>query len=460
MEIGARPRLRLRRPVLAGALALVAAGTAGAQSNDEIQAGVQFNFSTPGARSLGLGGAFLGAADDATAAYTNPAGLAQLVAPEVSLEARAWSYSTRYSERGHTPADELTGIGLDVVRGLADGEREDDAAALSFLSYTHAGRRWAAAVYRHQLAEYEASLESEGPFAGLRAGTERVFPARSRLSLSIAGIGVAAAARLGDGLYLGAGVARYRLQLGARTERYFRAEPTGDPLADALTGNHYGPADFSAANVANLQTQQGDDHGLAWTAGLLWRFDGRWSVGGVYRRGPDFDFRATFTDGPRGLRPGEVDPSLGGAGIFHVPDAWGLGVAYRPTDAVLIALDWDRVEYSDLGDDPVNLLRAAQGRLADFAIDDADEVHLGVEYQALGLRHPLALRLGAWLDPDHELRYTGGVHALRARFRAGEDQVHLTAGFGLVLRRAQFDLAADFSERVDTLSVSSVVRFR
>lgn len=460
MEIGARPRSMGGLPALAAAIVLLAAAPAGAQSNDEIQAGVQFNFSTPGARSLALGGAFLGAADDATAAYTNPAGLAQLVAPEVSVEARAWSYSTRFAERGHTPADELTGIGLDVVRGLAEGEREDDAAALSFLSYTHTGRRWAAAVYRHQLADYVASLQSEGPFAGLRAGTERVFPARSRLTMSIAGIGVAAAARFGDGLYLGAGAARYRFELDSRTERYSRAEPTGDPVADALTGNHFGPADFSAANLANLQTQRGDDHGIGWNAGFLWRIDGRWSAGGVYRRGPDFDFRAVFTDGPRGQRPGEVDPSLGGAGSFHVPDAWGLGVAYRPTDRVLIALDWDRVEYSDLGDDPVNLLRAVTpGRLADFAIDDADEVHLGVEYQALRLRHPLALRLGAWFDPDHELRYTGEVHALRARFRAGEDEVHLTAGFGLVLRRAQFDFAADFSERVDTLSLSSVVRF-
>ena len=49
-----------------------------AQTNSEINAGIQFNFSNPGARSLGFGGAFIGLADDATAAYTNPAGLTNL----------------------------------------------------------------------------------------------------------------------------------------------------------------------------------------------------------------------------------------------------------------------------------------------------------------------------------------------------------------------------------------------
>ncbi|MGB5341528.1 MAG: hypothetical protein WBP67_05500, partial [Thermoanaerobaculia bacterium] len=33
---------------------------------------LQFNFADPGARSLGFGGAFVGLADDATAAFANP----------------------------------------------------------------------------------------------------------------------------------------------------------------------------------------------------------------------------------------------------------------------------------------------------------------------------------------------------------------------------------------------------
>ena len=36
---------------------------------------LQLSFSDPGARSAGLGGAFVALADDATAAFANPAGL-------------------------------------------------------------------------------------------------------------------------------------------------------------------------------------------------------------------------------------------------------------------------------------------------------------------------------------------------------------------------------------------------
>ena len=47
---------------------------------------IQLSFSNPGARSLGFGGAFVALADDATAAFANPAGLAQLTKPELSVE--------------------------------------------------------------------------------------------------------------------------------------------------------------------------------------------------------------------------------------------------------------------------------------------------------------------------------------------------------------------------------------
>ncbi len=52
-------------------------------SGQEAVVPLQFSFSDPGARSMGLGGAFVALADDATAAFANPAGLVQLLRPEV-----------------------------------------------------------------------------------------------------------------------------------------------------------------------------------------------------------------------------------------------------------------------------------------------------------------------------------------------------------------------------------------
>ena len=69
------------------------ADVANAQTNLETNAGIQFNFSTPGASNLALGGAFLALADDASAAYTNPAGLTSILEPEVMVEGRIWEYT-------------------------------------------------------------------------------------------------------------------------------------------------------------------------------------------------------------------------------------------------------------------------------------------------------------------------------------------------------------------------------
>jgi long-chain fatty acid transport protein len=76
--------LRLALAVLVTVLGLTTG--AAAQSNDEVFPNLQWNFSTPGARANGMGRTFIGKADDATAAVTNPAGLFSLTRPQVYVE--------------------------------------------------------------------------------------------------------------------------------------------------------------------------------------------------------------------------------------------------------------------------------------------------------------------------------------------------------------------------------------
>src|SRR6266851_1389396 len=80
----------MRRVMLAVAALMILVATSVSAQNTDIESlsGLQFNFGNPGARSLGMGGAFLGLADDASAAEANPAGLTILRKPEVSIEAR------------------------------------------------------------------------------------------------------------------------------------------------------------------------------------------------------------------------------------------------------------------------------------------------------------------------------------------------------------------------------------
>src|SRR6476646_7070156 len=77
---------------------LLTSASAHAQNTEDQNA---FAFSLPGARSRAIGGAFVAIADDATAAYANPAGLIQLFRPEVSMEMRRWNLTNLEPSLGH-----------------------------------------------------------------------------------------------------------------------------------------------------------------------------------------------------------------------------------------------------------------------------------------------------------------------------------------------------------------------
>src|SRR5678815_1518159 len=74
-----------------------------AVTDSDVNSVIPFNLANPGARSLGMGGAFLGLSDDSTAAYTNPAGLTQLSETEISIEGRHTKYSVPFVNGGSTP---------------------------------------------------------------------------------------------------------------------------------------------------------------------------------------------------------------------------------------------------------------------------------------------------------------------------------------------------------------------
>jgi long-chain fatty acid transport protein len=463
-------------------LALIAAITltlapAFAQTDLEINAAVQFNFSTPGARSLGLGGAFLGIADDATTAYTNPAGLINLSRPEVSAEYRAWDYTHVFTDHGNV--GEPTNLGVDTVSGLQNGEGSDSVSGASFASFVYPGKTWAVAVYRHELARFEATnFSPSGAFSGNAFTDEfgfRYFPVQASLELDITGFGVAGAFRIGDSFSIGVGAARYTLELDSRTDRY-NLDVFGDLTAP---GGFFGEPLYTNDNFINRQIMSGDDDDVAFQGGFLWT-GSKVSVGGVYRQGPEFEFLAT-----------NFDPDLGtvfqeGVGSYHVPDFYGLGLAVHPTDTLTISLDVNQVTYSNLTENNLNVIGCdpedwefcnpdpefgpspaeSDSAAALLEVDDATEIHLGLEYVFANIKYPLALRVGGFNDPDHLIAMPPGPSSnfaetsLANLFRPGDDELHYSLGLGVVFgEKFQIDVAADFSDRIDTTSISGVFRF-
>ena len=178
----------------------------------------------------------------------------------------------------------------------------------------------------------------------------------------------------------------------------------------------------------------------------------RWRIGGVYRDGFEATLGNDVTIGVAvdyGVPPGTV-MSIRGVPV-EFPDIYGLGLAYRAPDGRLtLSMQWDRVRYSVI---PKSI------GLDDQTIDDADELHFGAEYVFLDSTPVVAIRVGTWLDPAHQMYATVDDPYTRALLPRGSDEWHYTAGLGIATQRFQIDIAADLAERLDTISLSAIYNF-
>lgn len=437
--------MRVRGAVASFTLVVLCTGTASAQTTAQFP--IQFDFLNPGARSLALGSAFSGLADDATAAFTNPAGLLQLGRPEISVEGRFRQLKTSFLSSGRISGNVLN-IGEDRVTGPVYGEDEDSGFGASFVSFTYPSRRWAIAGYRHELTRVENEFLYRGvferaTFAGVTDDRSRDIPLTGGRRISIDNYGAAAAFRVNRRLTVGAGVTVQDFQLEAAFRR------TG--LTDL----------FSAPDLSqtgSTATQIGDDVGVGFNVGVQAQLSPQWRVGAVVRRAPDFEFTQIDVIPFR--------PTLTRTGEFQVPDTLAVGFAWRPADHVVVAGDYVRVGYGALKRDFVDLQAISSGREDQLAIDDGNEFHVGLEWVFTDLKGTPALRGGFWFDPDHTVRYisNGSGDQLDTRFRfilpGGDDLWHYTFGAGIALSRVfEINGAADFTERSSYASASVIVRF-
>jgi len=373
---------------------------------------ITLNLSPPGARSLAMGGAFLGLADDATAAYTNPAGLTNLAVggAEVTVELRGTDFTSPYSDRGHYFTDpdltamqrdsECTFAGQDFEAGLITGSASGDTSGLSFLSFGFVlPGGLTLAVYRHEVGNFQSGFIAQGPFNDFACGEGpyenerdcdlyRALPSRSSVELEIVNYGVSAAYAFDIGsassLSVGLGVSYYEASMQRIAETFMVCrydfgvgDPSdflceNDPRESRRPGTFYGPADYNLDNIFDFTEERTDDDAFGVNIGFLWKIgrERRLSIGGVFRQGPDFDTAGesyTFDDGDTDtpvFDPMFFDFVENTGGTLTVPDVVGLGVAYRTTDGrTKFAFDWNRVSYSQtLGDFTSNL---GQGCLVD-----------------------------------------------------------------------------------------------
>ena len=240
---------------------------------------LEFSFSNPGARSMALGGAFVALADDATAAFANPAGLVQLVRPEVSLELRRRQYSTPYTAGGRA-SGAPTGLGIDTVDGLRTSFSNETTSGVSFLSFVYPGTKWSLALYRHQLADFSVSTNINGLFGDAGEGwTWRYEDQWSVTEIDIVGTGLSGAYQVNDRLSLGFGLSYFAGKVENQGATY---------LVDSFPDTFWEPNSFLHARQMVTNTFVVDDTDLGINVGVLWKFAESWRLGGVFRQGPRY----------------------------------------------------------------------------------------------------------------------------------------------------------------------------
>jgi long-subunit fatty acid transport protein len=420
-----------------------------------VGANLQLNLSNPGARSLALGGAFVGLADDATAAYTNPAGLTNLTRPEISVEGRYFQFFNTFLNTGNGTGAPLVDDNGNPVTTVPDhlvySESKDTRTALSFASFVYPGKGWAVALYRHELADFKASSQVQGAFFNDAEGfLNRFFPYQAGLDFKVVNYGLALAVQLGH-VSLGAGVSRFELHSNENATYY-----------DIPQDQFFNPINLSTATPIFTDHVNGDDHAVAFNAGVLWKVVPQFSIGAVYRQGPKFTTTENFVDLT------DASNNFVATTELHIPDIYGAGIAVRPIDVLTITADWNRVRYSQLISPTVFVSdNPPSTQPSSFTVDDADQYRVGVQWAIPLGAAVLAIRGGWWHDPDHKLHAAGPVDptstdsiANHLAFPPGETVNHYTGGLGLAIsEHFQFDAGFDYSTTVKTASASLVGRF-
>jgi long-chain fatty acid transport protein len=471
----------MRRNAFVLVAALLALPVMAQNVDIESLSGLQFNFGNPGARSLGMGGAFLGLSDDASAAEANPAGLTILRKAEISIEARNYLENQLFTTSGTYPEIERTafphhsdrvvvtfasavlpvknkftigayfhqplrneGVGL-VAAKAPDFTSPGTALPNFFLPVVSIDPVTRIPTLGDPISEARCDqLRETNPFACLEF---RIDPFFSSVNVRLRTFGVAGAWQVHPKFSIGVTARHQRFLENASTFRFTQNLDLNTVVAQAT------------ASLKNGRIEDKEETDTTFAVGFKWSPTDKISVGGVYKKGPQFVTPVFFASGLTGFEFIEA-----GDTTFHIPDVAGLGISVRPLPALTVNVDAVRVQYSNLVDNFAALVGdVAALDESPFTANDVVELHLGAEY-FFSTKIPFALRAGYWRDPAHSVEWTGPLNnpsfiAEAMLFPKGEAQNHFSIGAGVAWPRFQIDAAYDTSEQYKVGSISMVTRF-
>lgn len=411
--------------------------------NEESASQFQFNFITPGARATAMGGAFIGLADDATAVEANPAGLTNLLEPEFSAELKYFKYTTNQIYENRSFATDIT---------RKDFENFTEGLSFASLVFPCAwfNKTVVLSLYRQELVNYESSFRTGGNSIYVPGETCAFEPIDAAIDMTVTNYGMGLSIELvKDKLSLAISPRWANLKIQSHSARF-----------------KFG-TDFSDEQIKYETRIDDEDSGFSVNVGALWTPHPKLSFGAVYKSGAKFKLTETYQG--TGFWYSERNDAEGYVNFFDqvtlkVPDSFGIGVAFRATDLLTFTLDVVHIQYEDLIENfqifSPSRLELTEDTEKQYTVDNATEIHLGMEYIVLFNNRALALRAGVYNDPDHTIRYSREFPAAEELFPGGDDQIHVTGGLGFMFSdHFQIDAAANIAENLTQFSISTVYRF-
>jgi len=318
-----------------------------------------------GARAMGMGGAFIAIADDATAASWNPAGLIQLEKPELSIVGAYFSRKEEFSSSSHSEIDNT-------------GEVDDVNINYFSAAYPfHYYRNIVVSINYQRLFEFKRSFNYRYDYSS--EGADLLQDKRFSQDGYVGALGLAAAIEITPTLSFGA-------TLNIWTEDLFWRNGWTENYSERGVGTVGG-------NPVTIDTRITDKYsdfgGVNANFGLLWNVTKNLTLGAVIKTPFDANIRHEFSFNQTTVFGTPVDATVTSQQIIkegvelRMPLSYGIGLGWRVSDALSFDLDVYRTNWSEyiLKDSKGNKFSPIDGRLkGDSDVEDTTQVRIGGEY--------------------------------------------------------------------------------
>jgi len=420
---------------------------------------LRIDFTYPSARPAALGGAFIAAAQDGSAAAVNPAGLTYLKSAGASLNQR--HVRTQNSEPQGSPSRPNGQTDFQTI----NFDQTMVGVFVPFKRFTIAGFRHVAFDSRFNFETRQFLTTNEDLTTRQVLGGLGNFPGRKvNLDLEMVNDAISLAVEVHKRLSLG--FAFKTSVLNFRFDEHTYLDP------EVANGNR--PRDNIAETTYAVNTLEERNVLIAATFGFMSKVVvDKLFLGGVINLNPTFDLETTIFLPQYNLGSVAFPAESPEEPTFRipVPNTYGLGIYYIAKRRLHFTFDVISVQYTDLlkGND-LNAVEDDEfdpetGEYLDpdgkddLTIEDAIELHFGMEYlfrvPGLGL---MPLRFGVFTNPGHRIYSANPNPDLKRLYPKQDDRVHFTFGLGVVLNSyLKFDVSVNRSKDLLEITGSTLL---